>query len=181
MKKIIFLASLIIVTGISFAQKKTTTSGIVSFDATTSEDKYPKADNKTAIASIDTKKGTVAFEVVMKNFTFSNPKMQEHFNGASFLNSEKYPTANFKGNITNLPSINFMKDGTYSADVDGMLTIRGETKKVKTTSTLIVKGEVINATAAFTIKLDDYKITGSAITSGKVSNEPKITVSAELK
>lgn len=181
MKKSILAFALLIATSAAFAQKKTTTSGSVSFDATTSSDALPKADNKTAIASLDTKTGAVAFETVIKNFTFSNPKIQEHFNGATWMDSDKFPTATFKGKLTNPAAVNFKKDGTYTADVEGDLTLHGITQKVKTTATFVVVGKKVTSTSAFTIKLEDYKVEGGAIAAGKVSKEPKITVSAEFK
>ena len=46
---------------------------------------YQKQNNKTAIGAIDTKTGAVAFEATVKNFAFSNPTMQEHFNGEKWL------------------------------------------------------------------------------------------------
>lgn len=176
---ILALATFAATTG--FAQKKTTTSATISFDATTSLDKLPKADNKTVIASIDTKKGTIAFEAVIKNFSFSNPMMQEHFNGEKWMDSDKYPTSSFQGTISNLAAINFKKDGTYPATVEGDLTMHGVTQKVKTTGSIVVAGAAVTATADFSVKLEDYGVNGPAIGAGKVAKEPKITVSAELK
>lgn len=181
MKKTILLIALVAATGLIFAQKKTTTSGSVSFDATTTLDQLPKAENKTAIVAIDPKKGSVAFEVVMKNFTFGNPRIQEHFNGERWLNSEKFPTATFIGNITNLAAVNFSKDGTYDADVAGDLTIHGVTKPIKTSGKIIVAGKTISTNAEFTIKLEDYGVEGPQIAAGKIAKEPKITVSADLQ
>ena len=60
MKKTILFLGLVIAAGSLFAQKKTTTSATVSFDATTSLDALPKANNKTVIGAIDTKTGAVA-------------------------------------------------------------------------------------------------------------------------
>jgi polyisoprenoid-binding protein YceI len=181
MKKTVLFIALVTATGSIFAQKKTTTSGIVSFDATTSKDALPKADNKTVIAAIDTKKGTIAFEAIVKNFAFSNPKIQEHFNGASWMDSEKFPTATFKGNITNLGAVDFKKDGTYDAEVSGELTIHGVTKPVKTAGKIIVAGKAVSTSAEFSIKLEDYGVNGPAVGAGKVSSEPKITVTADLQ
>ncbi|MBC7887789.1 MAG: YceI family protein [Ferruginibacter sp.] len=181
MKKSILVIALVAATGAMFAQKKTTTSGTVNFDATTSLDQLPKAENKTVIVAIDPKKGSVAFEVVMKNFTFGNPRIQEHFNGPRWLDSEKFPTATFKGNITNLAAIDFKKDGTYDADVAGDLTIHGVTKPVKTTGKIVVAGKALSANADFSIKLEDYGVDGPQIAAGKISKEPKITVAADLQ
>jgi hypothetical protein len=47
MKKTILSLALVVATGLLFAQKKTTTSATINFDATTSIDKLPRAENKT--------------------------------------------------------------------------------------------------------------------------------------
>ncbi|MEN9571083.1 MAG: hypothetical protein RL172_2314 [Bacteroidota bacterium] len=178
MKKTTFVLALALLTGAAFAQKKTTTSAIINFDATTPADALPKAENKTAVAAIDTKKGTVSFEAVMKSFAFGNPMIQEHFNGPKWLDSEKFPTAVFKGTITNLGEVNFDADGTYKANVTGDLTIHGISKPVSTTADITVSGKNVTAKSEFTIKLDSYAV-GNA--GGKVNNDTKISVVAELK
>ena len=182
MKKSIILFAFVGLTTIAFAQKKkTTTSATINFDATTSLDKLPKADNKTVIASIDTKKGNVAFESIIKNFTFSNPKMQEHFNGEKWMDSDKFGTATFTGKITNIAAVNFKKDGTYKADVTGNLTMHGVTKPVTTTATIVVAGKAISSSTNFSVKLADYGINGGAIAAGKVATDPTISVMASFK
>jgi polyisoprenoid-binding protein YceI len=181
MKKTIILFALAGFTTIAFAQKKkVTTSATITFDATTKIDALPKAENKTSVASINTKTGAVAFEAIMKGFAFTNPKIQEHFNEERWLDSKKYPTATFKGKITNLADVNFAKDGSYSAAVTGDLTLHGITKPVTTTATIVVAGKAVSTTSDFAITLADYgvKVDGSA---GKISPEAKITVAADFK
>ncbi len=180
MKKIILSVALVLAAGLLFAQKKTTTSAIINFDATTSIDKLPKAENKTAIASLDTKTGKLAFEVTIKNFAFSNPRIQEHFNAAGWMNSDQFPTATFAGSITNLSAVNFAKDGTYAVTVKGELIMHGVTKPVEANGSIKVSGKTINASSDFSVKLEDYGVTGGAIAAGKVSKEPKISVTAEF-
>ena len=180
MKKTSLFLALVLTTGALFAQKKTTTSASIGFDATTSKDALPIAENKTSIAALDTKTGAVAFETVIKNFDFSNPTIQEHFNSAGWMDSEQFPVANFKGSITNLADVKFDSNGSYNADVEGDLTIHGVTQKIKTKATIEVEGKKISSKSTFTIKLEDYKVTGKAIAAGKVSAEPSITVSAEF-
>src|ERR1700740_2387648 len=124
MKKAILILILAITTGSLFAQKKTTTSATISFDASTSVDNMPKASNKTVIGAIDTKTGTVSFEANVKNFTFANPMMQGHFNGEKWLNSDAHPSFTFKGNIVNPSSVDFSKDGSYDTEVEGTLGIK---------------------------------------------------------
>jgi polyisoprenoid-binding protein YceI len=180
MKKTILILALVTVTGSLFAQRKTTTSATVAFDASTSLDALPKAENKTVIAAVDTKTGVIQFEANVKNFAFSNPTIQEHFNGERWLNSNTYPTFTFKGTVTNLSEVNFAQDGTYTANVEGFLAVKGKEQKVKAPATIVVKGGAVSATSTFTIKLADYEIAGSAIDGGKISKEPKITVSADF-
>ena len=181
MKKILFILSLVATTGSLFAQKKTTTSATVAFDASTAIDNLPKADNKTVIAAIDTKTGAVQFEATVKNFAFANPMMQQHFNGEKWLNSDQHPTFTFKGNIADISAVNFAKDGSYKTDVEGVLTVKGKSQKVKIPGTIVVNGNSLTTTANFSIALADYGITGAAIDGGKVSKTPKITVTADFK
>lgn len=181
MKKSILVLALVVATGSLFAQKKTTTSATVAFDASTAIDALPKAENKTVVAAIDTKTGSVAFEANVKNFAFSNPMIQDHFNGDKWLNSAAFPTFTFKGNIVNPAAVNFTKDGSYTTDVEGVLTIKGKEQKIKTPATIVVKGGAVSTTSSFSFKLADFGITGAPIDAGKVAKEPKVTVSADFK
>ena len=181
MKKAILFVSFVMVTGSLFAQKKITTSATVKFDATTSIDNLAKAENKTVVATLNTQTGAVVLEATVKNFSFSNPTMQGHFNGSSWMDSDKFPMFNYKGTITDISSVNFTKDGTYTVKTEGVLTVKGVEQKLSTPATIVVKGGSLSASADFSIKLSDYGITGAPIDGGKVAKEPKISVSAELK
>jgi polyisoprenoid-binding protein YceI len=182
MKKTIMILSLLSVVTFAVAQKKkVTSSATISFDATTPKDALPKADNKTVKASLDTKTGATAFEALVKSFTFSNPTMQEHFNAANWMDSDKFPNATFKGKITNIAAVNFKKDGTYTADITGDLTMHGVTKPVTTTATITVKGKEVTSSSSFTAALADFDVKGPAIAAGKLAEVAKITVSASFK
>jgi polyisoprenoid-binding protein YceI len=181
MKKAFLFVSLSLLTVGVFAQKKITTSATVKFDASTSIDNLPKAENKTVIATINTTTGALAFEAAVKSFAFSNPSIQNHFNGSKWLDSDKHPTFTYKGNIADLSAVNFTKDGVYPVQTEGVLTIKGVEQKLITPATITVKGNAIVAAADFSIKLADFGITGSSIDGGKVSKEPKINVAAEMK
>ncbi len=182
MKRSFFLIALVGLTMFSFAQKKKiTTSATLAFDASTKLDPLAKAENKTTIASLNTKTGEIAFETVVKNFTFSNPKMQEHFNGTTWMDSDKFPAATFKGAITNPSAVKFNADGSYTTTISGDLTIHGVTKPVTTSATIVVNGKTVTATSAFEIKVADFGINGPSIAAGKVATDPKITVAAEFK
>jgi len=178
MKKTFLILALVTMTGSLFAQKKTTTSATVTFDATTSLDNLPKAENKTVIAALDTKTGDVQFEATVKNFAFTNPTIQGHFNGDKWMNSDAFPTFTYKGKITNLSAVDFTKDGSYDANVEGLLTIKGRAQKLKTTAKIVVSGGAITTTTDFNVKLADFEIAGAPIEAGKIAREPKVTVNA---
>jgi len=180
MKKTITLLALVLLTGAVFAQKKTTTSATVSFDATTAKDNLPKAENKTVIASLDPQTGDIAFEASVKNFSFSNPQMQQHFNGAQWFMSDTYPTFTFTGKIEDNKKVKYTKDGVYIVKVNGSMKIKDITNKLKVTGTVTVVGGKITVASNFKIKLADYKITGVPVDSGKIDKEPKVTVAAEF-
>jgi len=181
MKKSILFFALVAATSSLFAQKKITTSATVKFDASTSIDNLPKAENKTVIATLNTTTGALAFEAAVKNFAFSNPMMQDHFNGSNWMESDKHPTFTYKGNITDLAAVDFTKEGTYQVKTEGTITVKGVEQKLSTPATITVKGNSIVASADFSIKLSDFGISGVPIDGGKISKEPKINVTAELK
>lgn len=181
MKKIALLATFIVPALIGFAQKKTTTSATVSFDATTPLDPVVKADNKTVIAALNTQTGDVQFEATVKNFAFANPRVQDHFNGKNWLNSDEHPTFTFKGKITEPKKVNFGKSGTYNVNVKGNLKVKTTEKEITVPVTIVVDGGVVKTTSDFTITLADFGVTGTSIDSGKVAKQPKITVAADFK
>ncbi|HMP92972.1 MAG TPA: YceI family protein [Phnomibacter sp.] len=176
MKTNLLTLAMALITVTAFSQKLTTTSAVIAFDATTPLDKLPKAENKTVIASVNTQTGAVAFEALIKNFAFSNPRIQEHFNQPNWMDSDKYPTATFTGKITNLAAVNFSKNGTYTADVEGDLTMHGQTKPIKTKAYVTVNGKSVRAMTEFEVKLADFSIDGPAVGAGKVAKDPKINV-----
>ncbi len=180
MKKFTFLFLSLGLTIISFSQKKITTSADVIVDATTPKDNKTKTENKAVIASINTKTGDVAFEAAVKNFSFANAEMQGHFNGPEWLDSDKFPKLTFTGKFFKVNKIKFNKDGVYGATVDGTMTVKGISKPLSVQGTITVSGGKIRINSIFTIKLADFNISSMYIDNGKVSKEPKITVTAEF-
>ena len=180
MKKSILFLSFLAITAGAMAQKVTTTSAVVTFDATTPKDALPKAENKAVIASLDKTTGAVAFEAAVNNFSFTNAMIQDHFNGEKWMNSASFPKFSFVGKVDKIKKVDFKKDGTYKIDVVGNLTVKGISQPVNAPATVTVKGGVVSATSTFDIKLKDFGITGAAIDGGKVAEKPSITVTASF-
>ena len=139
-----------------------------------------EAKNKTVTAALDTKTGAMQFSVQMKSFEFEKALMQQHFN-ENYVESNKYPKADFKGTVVNNAAVNYTKDGTYNVTVKGKLTIHGVTKDVQAPGTIKVNGGKIDAASTFTIQVSDYKISIPSVVKDKVSNTIKISVDTKLE
>lgn len=179
-KKYIIAALLCIAFATGQAQDKyfTKTGKIEFFSVASKED--INAKNKTVAAILDTKSGAIQFSVLLKGFEFKKALMQEHFN-ADYVESDKFPQADFKGTITNNAAIAYTKKGTYTAQIKGMLTLHGVTKNIETTGTIKTDGSTIIAASAFTILLSDYNIKIPAVAKERLSNSIKITVDCNLE
>ena len=178
--KIIVGGLLLFMSVTSGAQDKfyTKTGKITFFSSAPMED--IEAINKTVTAVVDSKTGDVQFSVLMKGFEFKKALMQEHFN-EKYIESDKYPKADFKGQITNNSAVNYTVDGSYNATVKGKLTIHGVTKDVETPGTVVVKSGKVTVKAVFNILIADYNITVPNIHRDNISKSIKITVDCLLE
>lgn len=177
-KRLFVLAALVLLTAPTFAQKYFTRDGKVKFFSDASMEKI-EATNKSATAVLDASTGKMEWKVLIKGFLFEKALMQEHFN-ENYLESSKYPSATFKGEITNLSDVNFAKDGTYAAKVKGKLNIHGVEKDVETTGTVKVSGGTVTIHSEFTVKCSDYNIKIEAGKVANIANDIKVTVNATL-
>ena len=141
---------------ISFSTKK----GSIKFVSPTDPD--VSAINNEVSSKISAA-GDIRFGLLFKGFQFKYAEMQTHFN-EEYIESEKYPRANFIGTIQNIKSIDFTKDGKYTAKVVGTLTMHGVTKPVQTTATLNIGKGKIAASATLNLSMADFNIDASAVT-----------------
>jgi polyisoprenoid-binding protein YceI len=179
-KKLMVLLALLLTVSASFAQGKFyTKTGKISFFSKAPLEEI-EGKNKTVTAVVDSKTGAIQFAVQMKGFEFEKQLMQQHFN-ENYVESDKYPKAEFKGTISNNSAINYTKDGSYTAKVKGKLTIHGVTKDVETTGTLKINGGKIDANSSFNVLMSDYNIKIPAVVKDKVSNNIKITINCNLE
>lgn len=138
-----------------------------------------EAKNKTVTAVLDTKSGAFQFSVQMKSFEFEKALMQQHFN-ENYVESDKYPKADFRGVVANNAAVNYSKEGSYPVTVKGKLTLHNITKDVEVPGTLKVNGAKIEAVSTFNIRLSDYQISIPSPVKDKISNNIKIIVDAKL-
>ena len=157
MKKTILALSISALFATSAMSQKVyaTKTGQISFNATGSCIDAIKAVNNQVDSKMVDKTGQIVFSVLIKSFKFANEKMEEHFN-ENYMESTKFPKADFKGYITNVSSINFTKDGSYPATAKGNLTIDGKTKEMTFNGTAIVEGGKLTIKANFNVPLNDF-------------------------
>jgi hypothetical protein len=175
MKKVILIALVIHAMQTSFAQQKYyTKTGTVSFEAGT-----PLEDvdglNKSATCVFDASTGQIEFALLVKGFEFTRALMQEHFN-ENYMESDKYPKSDFRGQILNIEKIDFQKDGIYPFSIKGTLEIHGVKKEIETTGTFNVKGGTIISSTEFSVLLEDYQIAIPGLVKDKISKSAKIKV-----
>ena len=177
--KILFTLCLILLFSVSKAQNRfyTKNAKVNFFSETPLED--IDAKNKSSVAILDTKTGTLQFSLLIKGFEFKNEEMQEHFN-EDYMESDKFPKAEFKGQVLNNASVNYLKAGTYNVQVKGLLTMHGVTKEVQTNGTIKVDNDGIKANSTFNIAIADYGIKISKLVRDKIAKNIKVTVDAKL-
>jgi len=104
--------------------------------------------------------------------------MQEHFN-ENYVESEKYPTAAFKGQITDISAVDFQKRGVYPVKVSGEMTIHGETKPCSADGTLEVMAGGLLAKSEFLLNPEDYGISIPSLVREKIAKD--LSISVEMK
>ena len=181
MKNLILLLIAIAFSCFCTGQKYFTKNGKINFDVTSANSpERVEAVNRTVTCVVDTKTGNIQFAALMKGFEFEKALMQEHFN-ENYVESEKFPKAEFKGIIDGNETVNYSKDGAYTVKVKGELSIHGETRDVETSGKLIVENGRISAVADFNVLLADYKISIPGLVADKVSRTAKINVACQLE
>ena len=179
MKKILFAFSLFLLASVTQAQNKfyTKNAKIDFFSETPLED--IEAKNKSVVSVLDSKSGSLQFSLLIKGFEFKNEEMQEHFN-EDYMESDKFPRAEFKGQIVNNAAVNYTKAGIYNIQVKGLMTIHGVTKEVQTNGTLKVDTDGLKANSTFNIAMADYGIKIPKLVRDKIAKTVKVTVDVKL-
>lgn len=151
-----------------------TRDGFISFFSHTDVEDIAAKNNKVA-SVLDMATGQLEFAVLMKAFEFKKALMQQHFN-ESYVESEKYPKAQFRGKVINIGSVDLTKDGAYPVQVAGELTIKGITRPLQTNATLIVQGGLPQGVAEFKVKPADFNIEIPALVRANIAEEILVKV-----
>ena len=178
--KLIALILLAVPNAVVYAQTLYTTKiGQISFFSETPI-RNIEAMNNEVVSMINTETGEIGFVVPVKSFRFEKSLMEEHFN-ENYMETAKYPKTTFQGKISNLNAIDFKKDGTYSATVDGKLSMHGVTKTISTVGKITVdKGKIV-AMASFTVKLEDYNVKRPTIVAAEIAESVEIKINCRYE
>jgi len=178
MKKILFFGALVAASLNIQAQKFFTKDGTIRFFSNAKLEKIEATNNKASIV-FDATTGAIEIATLVKGFIFENAFMGEHFN-ETYMESDKFPKANFKGKLENTSAVNVAKPGTYKAKVVGDLTMHGVTKPVSADATFVVGGGKIDTDAKFSVKASDFGIKIPGDKSDNISIVIEITTKSSL-
>jgi polyisoprenoid-binding protein YceI len=147
-----------------------TSTGEISFYSYTPVEDINAVNKKIgSIINSDTRE--VAVQMRMTDFSFPNKLMQEHFN-ENYLESEKYPTATFRGKITG--NEDFTSPGNHAVKATGTMKIHGVEKPMDLVGQINSDGKVLKLKLEFLIKLADYKIEIPTLVFAKIAEEIQV-------
>jgi len=170
---------LFIVTAWSTGQQYYSKTGRVTFVSDAPLEKI-EAHNNNGYVVFDAATGNIEWSVLIKGFQFVKALMQDHFN-ENYMESQKFPKGIFKGTVTNMKDVHLDKDGDYTVDVKGQLTLHGVTKPFNPTGHVIVKNGVITSTSNFDIVVEDFDIEIPKVVKDNIAKTVKVSVVAELQ
>jgi polyisoprenoid-binding protein YceI len=167
-------------------QQLTTESGQVTFELQAPAGKLEAIDSNLA-GAVDMKKGTIEMKVDVAGFKFVTATMPGYMNTSTtkrfheyYMETKQYPQATYTGNIVNLKSFNYKRDGVYTIQTKGTLSMHGVSQSVTCKGKITVKEGKMYLDTAFDIKPGDYKIRKPASLGGLYFEKVKLLVRATL-
>jgi hypothetical protein len=137
-----------------------------------------EALNKGAVIILNAGTNNLQMRISIQNFKFKNALMEEHFN-ENYLESTKYPNAEFKGKINEV--VDYTQDGENKVTVTGTLDMHGVKKEVTINGSLKKTGELISLSSKFQIKIADYNIKVPSMYIQNIAEVVDVTFSTTLE
>ncbi|MFY7664714.1 YceI family protein [Flavobacterium sp.] len=172
MRKILFLFA-ILSTSLSLAQKLTTKTGKLAFEASVPGFEEVKAKNENVTCVLNKENGEIATLALMKAFRFKIALMEEHFN-ENYVESDTYPKATFKGKITGFNADKLTTSWT-EYQIKGKLEMHGKTNDVTAAAKIRKNDGGIEIQTSFNVNASDYAIKIPSVVKSKVSNKIDVT------
>ena len=179
LKNSLILAFIICICAPSFGQKYFTRDGKIVFESDAVIEQIESVNKKT-MCVWDTESGAIELAALINSFKFEKALMEEHFN-ENYMETDKFPKAVFKGTVTNMSAIDVTKNGAYTAEITGSLTIHGVTNEVDLTANLSVEDDGIKGLATFEIAVADYDIEIPSVVKDNIAKVVQVMVDLDLK
>lgn len=172
MKKITLLSVFLLFIGYASAQKYSSKTGKLTFEASVPlfDDIYAQDDTNLVILNADT--GEMASVSVVKNFHFKTKLMEEHFN-ESYAESAKFPKTTFKGKITGFDKSK-LTSSPQKYTVQGTLNFHGVDKAITSAASISAKDGKIYMQGSFVAKPADYKVTIPKMVTKKIAENVNV-------
>ncbi len=134
------------------------------------------AENNQAVSILDVESGEVVASMLMRSFDFRKELMEEHFN-ENYVESDKYPKATFRGKVRNMAEFDVARDGTYTLDIAGEITLHGVTRPLELEAVAKVANGTIATKAVFPLRVADFKIDVPRLVIRNIAEVVEVTVS----
>lgn len=177
--KHLFLFILLLCTLYTVAQEKyLSRNGVIIFQASEKTFEPVKANNNSVSVILNINTGEIASLALIKEFTFRNALMQEHFN-ENYLESDTFPKATFKGKIVDF---NFSELSTTKKtfDVIGILNLHGVDKEIETKLSIFLDENHIYLNGSFITSPMDFNIDIPKIVRNKIAKKVKVDMAFKL-
>ncbi|WP_316769309.1 YceI family protein [Pedobacter frigiditerrae] len=136
-----------------------------------------KAASSSGAAVLIAQKQELAVQVNIKSLEFDKKLMQEHFN-ENYMESDKYPTAKFKGVIS--PKIDWTTDGEYNVNAKGTLSVHGVDQARNITGKLAIRNGVVSLYSNFDVVCAAHQIKIPSLVFTKIAEVIKVTIQGTL-
>lgn len=172
MKNLVLLIVTLGFVNIVSAQKYSTKTGKVTFEASVPlfEDVFAQDDNNVAIINADN--GDFASVSTVKNFHFKVKLMEEHFN-ESYAETAKYPKTTFKGKIVNFDKAK-LTVSPQKYTVQGILNFHGVDKTMNSIASIYAKDGKIYMQGTFVARSADFNVTIPKMVMKKVAENVNV-------
>ncbi|MBK6752626.1 MAG: YceI family protein [Flavobacteriales bacterium] len=123
---------------------------------------------------VDPIERTFVVQIPMTDFEgFNSPLQREHFR-ENYLETERYPTAVFKGRI--IESVDITVPGSYAVRAKGAFMLHGVERERIIECLVVVAKEGVRVTSGFEVLLEDHAIRVPRVVQQKIAPEVRIEV-----
>lgn len=136
------------------------------------EDIYAISNNGAGAVNLAT--DSFVFRVGIRSFEFENDLMQEHFN-EQFMESDKYPTASYRGKITVRPAT-FDNNTNTMITTHGIMNIHGVPREREIQVNVTGQDSLFFFNSKFRVAVADHNIKIPSLLGMKIADTVDVTV-----